>query len=91
MKTKKYRPYVRRANGRARGDSLRTALRLAFYRERGRPFYVMVQHGVPNNVIGVGATRRDLERSPLPVAVGKMTFRRWSRRVQALATKGSTP
>lgn len=85
MKSDKFRPYVRRANGRERPNSLRVAMLLEFYRRKKRPFYVMVQRGFPNLVIECGATRRDLEQSVLPVFAGMMTFRRWSRQMMERA------
>jgi len=79
MKSDKFRPYVRRANGREMTSSMRVAVRLAYFRLRKRPFYVMVQRGFPNSVMDCGATRRDLEQAVLPVFAGMKTFRRWSR------------
>ncbi len=76
---KKFRPYVRLANGRERSGSLRTAFRLAFYQGLGKPFYVMVQHGFPNEAISVGASKRDIQRSPFLVAAKKMRFRQWAK------------
>lgn len=83
-------PYVRRANGRETGETLRMAIRLAFYNQRGRPFFVMVQHGFPNNAIECGATKRDVQQSPTLVALGMCTFRQWSRRA-ARSASGRKP
>ncbi len=71
---KRYKPYVRRANGRERASSFRDAIRLAFYQSLGKPFYVMVQHGFPNNAIGVGASKRDVQQGPMVVQMKKKSF-----------------
>lgn len=82
---KKFKPYVRRANGRERATSLRMAIRLAYYKMSGKPYYVMVQRGFPNAVIGVGASKRDVQRGPLLVAIGRLSFRTWSGAIRRLA------
>lgn len=89
MRHKKYRPYVRRANGKERSESMREAFRLTFYEHLGRPFYVMVQRGWPNLVIASGASKRDVQRSPAAVAFGKKSFRTWAKDVQRLAAGGA--
>lgn len=78
-----YKPYVRRANGRERSESLRVAVRLAFYQELGRPFYVMVQRGWPNLAIACGRTKEDVKRQPL--LVRRLGFSGWANRVKRLA------
>lgn len=85
MKSERFRPYIRRANGREMATTMRMAVRLAFYRTRGRPFYVMVQRGFPSLVLECQGTRRELERSPLPVATGNKSFREWSRSAMGIA------
>jgi len=85
MKSKKFKPYVRRANGKEMSSSWVIAYRLAFYRMLKKPFYVMVQHGFPNLAMAVGKTKRDVQRSPLPVAVKRKSFRRWANAVQRRA------
>jgi len=40
MKSRKFRPYVRRANGRERASGIRDSMRLAFYQLLNKPFYV---------------------------------------------------
>jgi hypothetical protein len=86
---RKYKPYVRLANGRERSKSLREAFRLAFYESVGKPFYVMVQHGFPNNVIGVGASKREVQRQPVVVAFGRKSFRQWASSIQRHAAKSA--
>lgn len=76
---KRCRPYVRKANGRERAGDLRTAYRLAFYQSLGKPFYVLVQHGFPNEAIGVGASKRQLQLSVFLVRAGNMRFRQWAK------------
>lgn len=85
MKTKRYRPYVRRANGREKAETMRIAFRLAFYQSLGKPFYVMVQHGFPNLAIDAGPSKREVKQSPVLVRFGRKTFRRWSKDVQLRA------
>ena len=82
---KRYLPYVRRACSRDRSESIRVAFRMAFYQQTGRDFFVMVQRGFPHLVIECGRTKRDVESSPLVVAFGTMTFRRWARCIQKRA------
>jgi hypothetical protein len=85
MKNKKYLPYIRRPNGREKCDTFRLALQLAAHRLSKRPFYVMVQHGFRNSVMAVGATRKELEKSPIPVLAGRCSFRQWAKRIQRRA------
>lgn len=81
MRHKKYEPYVRLANGKERSESLRESFRLAYYRNFGKPFYVMVQRGFPNDVICVGRSKRDVQMCPATVAFGRLKFREWSRAI----------
>lgn len=81
MKSQKYKPYVRRANGREKAETLRIAYRLAFYRMRRKPFYVMVQRGFPNLAIEVGATKRDVQTKPVMIAWRGWKFKAWARHV----------
>lgn len=85
MKTRKFRPYVRLANGREHASSFRDAFRLAFYQQLGKPFYVMVQHGVPNRVMAIGASKRDVQRQPLGAHKSRGGFKAWSKRLQLRA------
>lgn len=87
MRSKKYRPYIRRANGRETAEGLRGRFRLAFYQAKGKPFFVMVQHGFPNSVMECGATRRAITDSLMGVRKkGKRHFRAWARRIQKRAS-----
>lgn len=79
----RYKPYVRRANGKERSESFRTAIRLAFYRELGKPFWVMVQRGWPNLAIECGATAADVRGMPL---LSKLFgFQVWANRLKQQA------
>lgn len=101
----KFRPYIRRANGRERAEGLRMALRLEFYRLRGEAFYVLVQRGFPRDVMAVGRSRDDIAQD-LVGAFGAFvrktkrngrngrrwsgkSFRAWAKRTQRYATAGS--
>lgn len=86
MKSRKFRPYIRRARGDEHTNNWRIAIRLGYYRLRGKPFFVMVQHGFPRLVMEVMGTKRELKQSPFPVARGRKTFRRWSKDIQRHAT-----
>lgn len=77
MRSERYRPYVRRANGREMATSIRMATRLAFYRLLKKPFYVMVQRGFPLLAMECGPSRRELEEGILSTK----SFRVWSRDV----------
>jgi hypothetical protein len=83
----KYRPYVRRANGREKAQTLRIAMRLAYYQARGKRFYVMVQRGFPNVAIAVGPSKRAVQRCPLTVNIGAETFRGWSRAIGSMPSQ----
>jgi hypothetical protein len=87
-KYQKFKPYVRLANGKEHAASFRDAIRLAFYESLGKPFYVMVQRGCPNAVIGVGKSKRDLKRGPVAVWADDKTFREWAKWIQQYASKG---
>lgn len=87
MKTKKYKPYIRRANGREFGSGFREAMRLAVYERLGRPYYVLVQHGASNRVLAIGRTKRELRQC---MCISSMrpngsAFRKWANRVQQTA------
>lgn len=77
----RYKPYIRRANGRERSSSFRVAFRLAWMRERRKPFYVLVQRGFPNHAVAVELTRAALKESILGVRRGG--FEKWPRRIKA--------
>jgi len=79
-------PYVRVANGRERSDSLRVAVRLAFFAEMsassGRRYFVMVQRGFPNDAIDVGWSKREIKQGPVLCRLGRMKFSQWARAVR---------
>ena len=77
----KFQPYIRRANGRERAETWRMAFRLAFYRGRKRPFYVMVQRGFPHLAIERGESRQAIKDSILVVHLRDMSFTQWTRRI----------
>lgn len=84
----RYKPYIRRANGREKSESLRTAYRLAFYKSSGRPFYVLVQRGFPRIAVEVGKSRQSIENSILWLNVRKRygaSFRDYAKSVQRMA------
>lgn len=82
----KYRPYIRRANGREYSSSFRVCVRLAFHKVKlRRPYYVLVQRGFPLLALDCAATREELEKTPFPVAAGEITFREWAKRIQTRA------
>jgi hypothetical protein len=83
---RKFKPYIRLANGREKSSSFREAFRLAFYQSLGRPFYVMVQHGFPTLAIAVGPSRHDIQQSILVVRMRRKTFPEWSRSTQKFST-----
>jgi len=84
-KHKKYRPYVRRMKAADKADDFRTTIQLAFHRMIKKPSWVLAQHGFPGRVMAVEFSKRDLMRSPLPVAVGAKTFKQWARETQVYA------
>lgn len=86
---KKFRPYVRRANGKEKAETIIEALNLAYYRLSGKPFFVMVQHGFPNLSILSGRTKAEVKGKPLLVALKKRTFREWAKSVQGIARRNS--
>jgi hypothetical protein len=80
-----YRPYIRRANGREISESLAGAVRLAFYRFRGRPFYVLVQRGFPRHALAVGPSRASIENDIVWLNVRKRygaRFRHYAKAVE---------
>lgn len=85
-----YQPYVRRANGREKADSLKMTFRLAFYQSLGKPFYVLVQRGFPNLAIAVHRSRFEIARGVLVVHAKRMTFRTWTFRLQRQAAARRT-
>lgn len=82
----RYRPYIRRANGREDAADFRTALRLVFYRELKKPFFVLVQRGTPNTVMTVGSSREAIQESIVFVRGKRRAFRKWARKIQKFAS-----
>lgn len=65
-KRNKYKPYIRKANGKEKSGSYLVAYQIAnFSFVKGTDFYVMVQHGFPNKVICVGASKFEIKRKLL--------------------------
>jgi hypothetical protein len=74
----RYKPYIRRANGKERSESLREAYRLAYFSiTRGKNFFVMVQRGFPNLVIASGLSRVAIKRGLLAYEKS-VDFDRWA-------------
>jgi hypothetical protein len=86
MKYNKYKPYIRLANGKERGESLRTAFKLAFFEIKFSQYYVMVQHGFPKDVMAVGRTKDEIKRSIFILENGK-GFNAWANRIKTMAKK----
>lgn len=84
---KKFLPYVRRACPRDRSESLRVAMRMAYFQTMGVEFFVMLQRGFPHLVIECGRTKREVKNSPLVVQFGSMSFRKWARAIQKRAVE----
>jgi len=63
MKRRKFTPYIRRHHSGDRSESLRVAFRIAWFADRGKPFYVLVQHGVPGLVMAAATDRSELRNS----------------------------
>lgn len=82
MKKSKFKPYIRRANGKEKSEDFRIALRLAFYQMLERPFFVMVQHGFPNLAIEVGASKKEIMKSILVVFLKQKTFKEWTKTIK---------
>ena len=83
----KFLPYVRRANGREKAESMRIAFRLAYYQTLRKPYVVMVQKGFPDIAIEVASSKRELKDKPLVVAMKTMSFREWAKRIQRRALR----
>jgi hypothetical protein len=83
----KYKPYVRRANGTEKAASFIVAFRLAFYKLRGKPYYVMVQRGFPQLAIECGPSKREVASKPAVVQFGIKTFKQWSKEIGYEARK----
>ena len=82
---KKFKPYIRQANGRERAEGIRMAIRLAYYQIKGGRYYVLVQHGFPSLAIAVGESRRAIIETLLPVKAGWTTYREWCKATQKRA------
>jgi hypothetical protein len=79
----KFKPYIRRANGCEKSESLRVALRLAAYQLTGQPFYVLVQRGFPRLAIEVGHSRSAIVRTIIGAHFGG--FNAWANRLKRRA------
>jgi hypothetical protein len=78
-KRNRFKPYIRKINGKEMPTSMRDAIRLCVFTELSG--YVMVQRGRPNVVVAVGRTKRDIKRSILAISLGGMSFKQWSSKV----------
>lgn len=76
----RYTPYIRRRHSGDRPFSTRTALRMEVF---GPRCYVLVQRGVPNRVLEVARTRRDLA-SGLALPPSARRVRKWATRFRKL-------
>lgn len=85
-KKNKFKPYVRRMNGKEKAMDFRTACRLAFYQDEPKA-YVLVQRGFPNRVLAVEATKKNVENSIMVVGFGKHTFNSWANLIKRRAQK----
>lgn len=72
------RLYVRRSKPSDYAIGFRMAIRLEFYRQKGRPFYVIVRRGGSGEVLEVGPIKRDLRQ----MFFSRLTIfrRRWTKR-----------
>lgn len=63
MKRHKRYPYIRRSNGKERGDSTQTNLALAMYDQlKGvGNYYVCIQRGCPNIALAVSSNKKELK------------------------------
>jgi len=88
---KKYKPYIRRMNGKEKANDLFTAYRLAFYQElylkKGNKCFVMVQRGFPNLAIAVGASRKDVKKSIFIICAKRISFKKWTTETKRYANK----
>lgn len=80
----KYRPYIRRANGRETSSNLAVALALAEYEIIKRPFYVLVQRGLPQVALLTGPNRQNLLKRLCRAQ--KIGFKAWARNIQREAS-----
>jgi hypothetical protein len=60
------------------------SIRLAFYSLKGRPYYVLVQHGFPNDALAVGFNRKAVMDQI--VRPRNTTFKAWTRKVKRSAS-----
>lgn len=87
VKKNKYKPYIRIANGKERSDSFRTAIRLKFLELNFGKFYVIVQHGFPNDVMAAASTKEELKNCVFVVHAGILKFNDWANNIKHIARK----
>lgn len=87
IKKNKYKPYIRIANGKERSDSLRSGCWLAFLERTYEKYYVIVQHGFPNNVIAAARTKEELKNRVLVVSSGIIKFNTWANNIKHIARR----
>lgn len=85
----KFKPYIRRMNGREKSNDFRTSIRLSIFgpMREIRNVYVMVQKGFPNEAIAVGLSKSDIKQSILVVRCGRKTFNEWANDTKVYAQK----
>lgn len=81
MKHRKYKPYIRRASPKDKPLDFRVGCRMALFEERGKQYYVMVQHGIKNLVIKCGPSKGKVKGN---LFLGG-TFRKWQIGVKKIA------
>lgn len=77
-----YKPYIRRSNGREYTCDHTIAIWHHFYKRRGKPFYVLVQRGKPNQIFSCGTSKRDIVGSI--VLARKIGYKDWTNRIKRL-------
>jgi hypothetical protein len=83
---KKYQPYIRRMNGKEKGEDFRTAVRLNASKIMEYK-YVLVQHGFPNIACEVGISRKDIQDRIIGAGRGKRGLKKWAKRAQQCAVR----
>lgn len=81
----RYKPYIRRANGKERCEDFKEVCRVAYFSiTRGKNFFVMVQRGFPNDVISSGISREEIKRKLLAYEKSR-DFDRWANLIKRRA------
>lgn len=80
---RRFKPYIRRLK---KSDQASSFITYAFIKSLGKSknIWVVVQHGVDNNILAASANKQDLKKR---MSIGAASFKAWQKALQRLYKK----